>query len=406
MVVLRTRRFAAVVMAMAAATSCSDGDREHGPEAVAESASPSSAASEDVIEPVPSTSEPEPEGALVAVVGVVHEERGALEVCEAGTECAGEIVTGVELRDLPGGADGISDRVRLTGRYDGRTLTVTEPVESAGPSAVDTIALPVPCPEPEGGWPQRFPTDPGALDAYIAAHRDEFAGRWNAPGVPVLAFTGDADAHAAAIAAVWDAAVCVTGLRFSEDHIMAAYEELVVHAQWPSGTLRGAGVDTVDNVLRIDFWRTDQATLDAIEQGWGDAVEVHAFLVVLDRPVTELPAAPPPGPDEIPIVTADQPSSVSMDALGTFTLHYDADGDCIFFTPVGADDVRVQPIWPYGTRALRDPVRIVDADGGLVLRDGDTFSVGGGEVGPPREEPICGATSTWVPGGHLPVVEG
>jgi hypothetical protein len=407
--VRRSRLVLVAIFTMAGVSACSADDG--GPQD-ARAASSGDAASSVVVDadavPEMPTSAPEAhaDAPLVQVDGIVHEELGALEVCEDGVECAGEIVVGVELADLPGAEDGVSDRVRLAGRFDGHTLTVTEPVEAADPMRRPGAIAPIPCPVPEGGWPQRLPSDPGALDAYIAAHRDEYAGRWNAPGVPVLAFTGDVEAHAAAVGAVWDSSVCVTGLRYTEDHLNAVNQALLVETRWPPATLRGGGPDVVDNVVRISFWRTDQATLDDIDRRYGDAVEATAYMVVLDRSVTEIPGAPPAGPEEIRIVTADQPMIASNDALASFTLRYDAVADCIWLETTRSEGGRVQMVWPYGTRALRDPVRVVDADGETILTEGDSFSIGGGEGGLPSREPTCDATGTWAPGGHEPDIEG
>jgi hypothetical protein len=89
-----------------------------------------------------------------------------------------------------------------------------------------------------------------------------------------------------------------------------------------------------------------------------------------------------------------------MDALGTFTIRFDARRRCVY-GDAGAE--RVGLIWPFGYYAMSDPLRVFDNDGRLVAREGDLIESGGG--GGPREGPdVCGTSNVWIMNGGPTVV--
>jgi hypothetical protein len=149
----------------------------------------------------------------------------------------------------------------------------------------------------------------------------------------------------------------------------------------------------VDNVVELNFDQIDPRLQDEVAARWGDRVRAVASVEVLAGTV-DLLAPPPPGGDEIAIRTGWRGAG-SMAALGTFTLGYDADLDCVYLQ-AGGD--RVMPVWRFGTRALRDPVRVVDGDGNVIGEVGDRLELGGGMgLAPDADDPMaCGSTETWV----------
>ncbi len=81
---------------------------------------------------------------------------------------------------------------------------------------------------------------------------------------------------------------------------------------------------------------------------------------------------------------------------GSFTLNYDADMNCVYFSEPGSTD-RIVPVWPFGYSATSDPMNLYDYDGGLVAVAGDQLELGGGNVGTGMVEGnTCGANSAWI----------
>lgn len=284
--------------------------------------------------------------------------------------------------------------VEVEGEWsDGRIRLTGEP----RPASRDTT-FPNPCPDAE---PMRGENgDQRVIEraqVYAESIPEHYAGAWLArPGpVYVFAVVDDADRHRAAID---DPHVCVThaGFRFSEAELHAVQEELA--AEWDrwrarGWTVHGAGTAVVDNVVEVSFDQIDPRLRAELEERWPGMVHASAVIEVLEGTVDDL-AAPPPGDDEIPIHTGARGAG-GMDALGTFTLGYDADRDCIYLE---AGDRRIKPVWRHGTRALRDPVRVVDGDGDVIARVGEQLESGGGFTGPPSpDDPLgCGADDVWV----------
>ncbi len=331
------------------------------------------------------------------MTGVVEARGDGPRMCIEPLRCTNVRLTGPLFDQWVAGAEP-DERVRLVGIYDGTTLTVTDPVEPAGPDRwFPTPTFPVPCPAPEGGWPTgSFPL-PG-FDEYLTAHADQVAGRWQGDGgVLVVGFTGDVDAHRAALADLWPSGrLCVIQQPHALRELLAAQADVTDTLQRSGSTLMGSATDEIGDVVRVSVWQTDQATLDVVAARHGDAVDVMPFMVALDGPVGALPPAPPPGPDEIPLVTAAFPADGGMAALGGFTLAHDGALDCIYLEQV--DGARVLPIWPYGTTADRATLQIRDPDGRAVATVGDQLSGGGGfgTTGSADRPDACGATDTWV----------
>jgi hypothetical protein len=190
------------------------------------------------------------------------------------------------------------------------------------------------------------------------------------------------------------APLCVTEVAYSTAELENARAGAQALLEQRGATMRWSSGDVLDNRSIVDVWRVDQATLDEIEERWGDAVAVFASFVVLDGPLAGVP--PPPAvddPNAVAIEVEDAPNPVSLSALGRFTLHYDAAADCFVFL---AGEQRVQPVWRYGTTATRTPAAVVDADGAR-WEDGETRDLGGG-VAPEAPDPArsCGATEAWL----------
>lgn len=285
----------------------------------------------------------------------------------------------------------------VTGSWDGATLTVTEdPTREPR-----DVVFPNPCPDVEpmsgtNGDDQVM----GPVQDYLATIDNDRAGSWLArPGpVFVIAVVGNVERHRAEISRRADRGVCVTsdGFRYTEVELRAVQEELrAFDSQWRSKgwAMTWSSTDVVSNVVEVGFDRTDPVLVAELSERWGDRVVPRGIIEVLDGTVDDLPRREP-GDDEIPIDTNDLGVG-HMEALGTFVLRFDAEADCVWFDARGE---RVKPVFPAGWRALRDPVRIMDARGKVVATIDETFQIGGGGGRPPAaDDPLaCGARTSWI----------
>ncbi len=102
----------------------------------------------------------------------------------------------------------------------------------------------------------------------------------------------------------------------------------------------------------------------------------------------------------------------AADALSTFLLHYDPDGNCLFHLEEANNGEpgtggRVVIIWPDGYLALSrgDSVTVFNDKGQAVARTGVPFQLSGG--GGPATTNHCGATGEWVASGvPAPILDG
>lgn len=342
--------------------------------------------------------------ALLTGVPVVSD-GGAVEWCPGrpGAEgCAGITVSGLS----PDALDGIRDTDRawsIEGSYDGATLEATgepEPVER--PESGYTT----PCTELRGERAGNMdPTAAAAIAQYVAMIPDRFAGQWwdSDAGVMTVLLTGDDVAeHRAALedAAGDRGTVCVVGgARYSAAELEQAQQRATDIAVDAGMGLWSSGTDAVANRVDLEVERSDEPTRERIQQEAGDAVRVDAFLTLRDATLDELPA--PPSPGDVELETAQTRGGAGMDALGTFTLRFDAQEGCVY-GEFGQE--RSGLIWPFGYYAESDPLRVYDQDGQLVAQEGDVLESGGGfssREGPDR----CGASEVWVMNGRPTVVE-
>lgn len=193
--------------------------------------------------------------------------------------------------------------------------------------------------------------------------------------------------------------VCVVDLGF--EHTLGELEtaqlELADHfAEWgdQGWVLTSSSIEVVRNVVEARFDTIDQRLRTEVERTWGPLVEILAAVEVLDGTVDQLRVPTPD--DEIPIALQPR-GAAGMAALGRFTVRYDADRDCLWFETDEGD--RVKPIWPSGTRALRDPLVVLDGEGRELVAVDETVELGGGfgQVLPDSDDPTdCGAEEVWA----------
>ena len=407
-------RWLVAVGALAAVTSCAGGDADDGARAPDSSSSTTVPRSMGEADGTSGAGGPgagaRGPGAgagvgrrTVAVVGIVREEQVDSRCASSATSAPASSSAGSSSATCPAVRTGFRPRPTV-GRFDGETSP--SPTARRGRAAADrTPSVPRALPGAPRWLAAAFPSDPGALDAYIAAHRTSSPDAGTLPVSrsscsPAMSRPPGGDRRRLGRGGVRHGAS-----RYTEDHILAVYRELSstprgrpgpfeVPPSTPSTTCSGStsGAPTRPRSTRSSVRGATRSTY-ALPRG--------------PRPaVTDLPPARAARPRRDP---ASSPSPSHRPRAW----RHSARSRCSttrrrlpVLRHLRFPEARVQPIWPYGSRALRDPVRIVDAAGAVVLHEGDRFSIGGGEVGPPGQEPTCGATTTWVPGGNQPVIDG
>jgi hypothetical protein len=318
--------------------------------------------------------------------------------------CAGIPVTGLtsEWRDA------LDDPGRIwavEGAYDGEQLAASGPPEPVAPTRSESFATP--CSDLRGEHDGTGNPDPAAAEAiarYVETIPDRYAGQWwdSDTGVMTVLLTGeDVAGHQAALGDAVGArgTVCVAGgAHYTAAELDAVQRRAIEIAADAGLGPWSAGTDTVGNRVDLEVERIDEPARERIRQQAGDAVRVRAFLALRDATLAQLPEPPPKG--DVALETADTRGGAGMDALGTFTIRFDARRRCVY-GDAGAE--RVGLIWPFGYYAMSDPLRVFDNDGRLVAREGDLIESGGG--GGPREGPdVCGTSNVWIMNGGPTVV--
>ncbi|MEM9134223.1 MAG: hypothetical protein AAGA59_12080 [Actinomycetota bacterium] len=107
---------------------------------------------------------------------------------------------------------------------------------------------------------------------------------------------------------------------------------------------------------------------------------------------------------EILTAAAAADADAGMEALSTFTLHYDPDLNCLYHDEPGNNGEpgtggRVAIVWPFGFTAVADEdgIVVLDDAGTTVARTGQPFQIAGG--GLPADSDHCDAIGVWVANG-------
>jgi hypothetical protein len=188
----------------------------------------------------------------------------------------------------------------ITGTWDGTALTVTEPWLTGDPPTPQTeeerdAQLDTPCPTPAGGWrvldgTRSYPDDlqaamvrageaPDFVDIWLDRRLEAGEAGTDPPpdAIVNIRFTGDLEAHEAALRRIWGGALCVSGAERSEQELEAIRAE--IDAEYD---LTLSGSSTPENTVHVQVVVDDgmQERLDA-EYGPG-IVEVDALLRPVD----------------------------------------------------------------------------------------------------------------------------
>jgi hypothetical protein len=356
----------------------------------------------------PSTTAPVPtsgEGVAVTITAsAVAQPDGSVELCPPGTTgaCPGIILDG-EIDPAMISTEGNPVVIQVTGLYDGSTLA-----PSTAPEAIEYPLLVEPefdsrCPglrgTPSVNPDERLQT---AIGGYVEQQSD-FVEMWWDRGTAVLTvwFKGeDVSAHQEAIDALAAGEpVCVAGgARFSQAELNEA-SNLIQGFRDSSGqplATPGYSVGGLDNRINLFVEQIDAPTRDALTELVGDRVVIYPFIELLEDDLSTLPEPATVVAGDVDILTNSVRNAGGMAALGYFTVNYDPELNCIYFTEPGST-ARIVPVWPFGYSATSDPVTVHDFDGAPIATEGDQMELGGGNVGVgPLEGNTCGANSAWI----------
>lgn len=343
--------------------------------------------------------------ARVVVTGVLTQQRGETEICPGSSlgPCAGIHVRGALDERWLSRPDAVTVW-RLTGSFDGSALVLDGPAEPT--SYGQRPSYRNPCSQYQDkvagrsieSNPDRHQSE--KLQSFLSTFPERLAAQWwdAERQTMVVWVTGDAVPLQQRFGQLAPSArVCFKGqARFSERELEAARARadavLTRHqVKWSSSS-----IDVLTNQVVYDADAIHSDTLAELTRDTHGAVRVLAFLESLATPLAELPKPPPRG--DVELLTSPVRSGASMQALGRFSLHYDAALRCVYLAD--AEGKRLLPVWPFGYFATSVPVQVFDFDGVPVAGGGALVEFAGGHVDLQhvQTQDTCGATSAWI--GH------
>ena len=307
-----------------------------------------------------------PEGSvLVKVTGSVQVGAGGIQEICAGQD---ETCAGIALAGNVDAPDTDPAMLQVTGWYDGAQLLVVDS-EIPDPLPFADSDFSTPCKGLQGKTSVNPPDDPmNAVAAYTETIPDRFAG--------------------------------IIGHDFQSR--LFDVIDLEQTATW------GSSVGVLTNRVEVMMEYLDGDLRSRIESEFGTAVEIFAFIEILDGTIADLPDQKPVRPGDVELPTQPNRAGGGMEALGTFELRFDADLGCVYFPGDESDagsNGRTVPVWPFGYTAASNPLRIYDQDGVLVAREGDVIQMGGGFVEYVTDQELCGASGAWIMSSRPVVIE-
>jgi hypothetical protein len=179
----------------------------------------------------------------------------------------------------------------LTGKFDGKTFTLTQPPQSPdlAVSTPDTTPdFTSPCPAPEGGWKPvdaDRATDTAFNDAVVKANADpDFGGLWidepaaaldptphNDPQRMVLnvRYTKDLARHEAELRKIWGGSLCVSLAPRTEAELRRIQDELTKEPGIVS-----SGADPVTGMVRLETYVAREGMQRDLDARYGPGVVI------------------------------------------------------------------------------------------------------------------------------------
>lgn len=341
----------------------------------------------------------------VVVTGVLAQRQGETEICPGASlgPCAGIRVRGALDDRWVSRADAITVW-RLTGKFDGSSLVLEGPAEPTTYAPRPDYRNP--CPHYQDAVPGRSiegnpdQRQSDTLQSFLSAFPERLAAQWwdAERQTMVVWVTGDAAPLQQRFRQQAPSArVCFKGqARFSEREleVLRAKADAVLtrhQVRWSSSS-----IDVLTNQVVYEADAIHSHSLSELARETDGAVRVIAFIESPVTPLAELPK--PPRRGDVELLTSPVRSGASMQALGRFSLHYDATLHCVYLAD--GEGKRLLPVWPFGYFATSVPLQVFDFDGSPVAGGGALVEFAGGHVDLQhvRTSNTCGASSAWI--GH------
>lgn len=342
----------------------------------------------------PATTADKGQQVAIAVSGWVGRDGRGTVVCpsEFTEACPGIPVTG---GDLPP----VGNPVRVAGRYDGVSLQV-EAVESWTP--YERAELFNPCTGGSGpGTGGQSPEIQTRVEDALAGDEDRLAGLWLADGQLVVALTGQDDELAERVREAHHRVCVEAGYPRSQEEVMALTSDISRALILDEGVwILDSWDSVVDGPIRIRGEAIDTPTMNAFADLYGEALDLTAYIEVLDSRLADLPTQRPPVPADLVIPTAGARGRVPVTGSQNLVLTLDVDQNCLFADE--GDGRRRIVVWPFGYSAVSgDPTTVYDPAGNEVARTGVPVELDGSGAGIDQVDPAqrCDADGVWQNGG-------
>lgn len=330
----------------------------------------------------------------IAMSGWVGEDPRGTVMCpsEFTAACPGIPVTG---GDLPQ----VGNPVRVTGRYDGVSLRV-EAVESWTP--YERAELFNPCTGGSGaGTGGQSPEIQSRVEDALAGDENRLAGLWLADGQLVVALTGPDDELAERVREAHHRVCVDVGYPRSQEEVMALTSDISRALILDEGVwILDSWDSVVDGPIRIRGEAIDTPTMNAFADLYGDALDLTAYIEVLDARLADLPTQQPPVPADLVIPTAGARGHVPVTGTQNLVLTLDVEQNCLYADE--GDGGRRVVVWPFGYSAVSgDPTVVYDPAGNEVARTGVPVELdgSGGEIDQVDPAQRCDADDLWQNGG-------
>jgi hypothetical protein len=340
---------------------------------------------------------PSREPVPVVVTGVLIRRDAVVEICpgSAYAPCAGIEVVG----QVPEAWLSTPERVavwHVSGRFDGSKLSLS----GAEPSKLgDRPNYRNACAEfqePRAGQnaDDRLSADVAAV---IAEEAQRVAGHfWDMQRqTMVISVKGDTTELTKRVRARFPKSrICIQPARFSEQELEQARARADDILKDGGVVWSSSSIDVVQNRVVYDAEVLDAPTLAKLRQEAGDAVLVTAFIRLPEHALDQLPVASQRG--DVPLVTETSRNAGRMNALGRFSVHYDAARHCVYLQDSTGN--RLLPVWPFGYWATKNPFVVYDYDDQPVGSPGAVVEFGGGNVDVQhvKAPSSCGAKTAWI----------
>jgi hypothetical protein len=242
--------------------------------------------------------------ALVVGTGTVLEPRdGRPTLCLGGVmdslppQCSGLPLRGwdwKEVDDEERASGATWGAYRVTGRFDGTTLTLTKPPEPPVWQDHSDAAITAPCPEPDGGWEPKGTQEDIQPPNRYAQNQPGFAGLWVdhigepphdelSPIVLTVAFIDMLARHESELRKLWEGPLCLVQFDRTLDELQTIQSELDRKLAKLGYGSTFSDISVTENTVTFGVvFATDELREELDERFGSGVVEVQSALTPVD----------------------------------------------------------------------------------------------------------------------------